>query len=265
MNISTTIAKIADNSLLEGRIAFITGGSSGIGYSIAEAFLNSGVKQLYITGRNKERLDSAIIRLKSLKSNALIEGIVLDNGNTQQIAYVLSDILAASNIDILVNNAGINGGNLFKCSEEDYRNVMDANLMGAIFISRLISEDMIKKGIEGNILNICSSSSLRPAISAYALSKWGMRAFTLGLSKSLIKHGIVVNGVAPGPTATPMLLESEQNNYYLPNNPSKRYAMPEEIANMAVMLVSKMGRLIVGDVIYMTGGAGVITYDDINY
>ena len=114
-------------------------------------------------------------------------------------------------------------------------------------------------------MNICSSSSVRPATTAYTLSKWGIRGYTVGLAKQLIKHGIVVNGLAPGPTATPMLIKDVSNNYSLPNNPSQRYATPDEIANMAVILTSGMGRMIVGDIIYMTGGAGVITVDDINY
>ena len=85
------------------------------------------------------------------------------------------------------------------------------------------------------------------------------------MAKKYIKHNIVVNGLAPGPTATPMLLKNETNNFRLNNNPSGRYALPEEVANFAVILTSQMGRLIVGDIIYITGGAGVITYDDINY
>lgn len=119
--------------------------------------------------------------------------------------------------------------------------------------------------IKGNILNISSSSGIRPAVSAYALSKWGIQGLTLGLAKSLAPYGIVVNSIAPGPTATPMLLGNDIQNINRPRLPSGRYAMPCEIANMAVMLVSEMGRTIVGDTIYMTGGAGLITFDDIDY
>lgn len=93
----------------------------------------------------------------------------------------------------------------------------------------------------------------------------GIRGLTLGLAKSLAPYGITVNGIAPGPTATPMLLEDSQSNITNNSNPIGRYVLPEEIANMAVVLVSSMGRTIVGDMIYMTGGAGIITYDDINY
>ena len=74
-----------------------------------------------------------------------------------------------------------------------------------------------------------------------------------------------MNGLAPGPTATPMLSKDENSDIALANSPIGRYVIPDEIANMAVFLVSSMGKTIVGDVIYMTGGAGLITFDDIQY
>lgn len=77
-------------------------------------------------------------------------------------------------------------------------------------------------------------------------------------------YGIIVNGIAPGPTATRMIFK-ESNTDIAFKNPIGRCAMPEEIANMAVFLVSNMGRSIVGDIIYMTGGSGLITLDDVNY
>ena len=123
---------------------------------------------------------------------------------------------------------------------------------------------MKENNIRGNILNIASSSSLRPAISAYTLSKWGVKGLTLGLAKALASEGITVNGLAPGPTATPML-KTDGNNITNNKIPLGRYIMPEEISNMAVFLVSEMGRSIIGDIVYMTGGAGVVTYEDLNY
>lgn len=262
VNLKTEIVSLANNELLKGRTALITGGTSGIGFAIADAFLGAGAN-VFISGRDKYRIDNAIRNLKDKHLDANIAGLVLNNINIDQTNAALDQILKTCSFDILVNNAGINGGLLNSCSEEEYQNVMDTNLKGAIFITRVIANDMINKGIKGNILNICSSSSLRPANTAYALSKWGMRAYTLGLAKSLIKKGIVVNGIAPGPTVTPMLVKEGISNIYLPNNPSGRYALPEEIANMAVVLTSGMARMIVGDIVYITGGAGIITYDDI--
>ena len=262
--ITTNIISLAPSELLRSRLALITGGTSGIGYSIAEAFLNAGA-DIIITGRDRVRIEKVIQSLNKIRSDAKITGLVLDNSNIEEATITLNKLLETTDVDILVNNAGINGGMLRTCSEDEYQAVMDTNLKGAVFISRIISENMIKKGIKGNILNICSSSSNRPANTAYVLSKWGMRGYTLGLSKTLIKYGIVVNGLAPGPTATPMLLKGDRTDISLPNNPSGRYTLPEEIANMAVVLTSGLGRMIVGDIIYMTGGAGVITFDDINY
>lgn len=168
-------------------------------------------------------------------------------------------------IDILVNNAGLIGGDIRNTSENDFDKILATNLKSVFFLSRFVASDMIKKGIAGNILNIASSSSLRPAISAYTLSKWGIRGLTLGLAKMLAPHGIVVNGLAPGPTATPMLNKIDYSDIALPSNPIGRYVLPEEIAAMALFLCGPQGRTIVGDIVYMTGGAGIIENNDLNY
>lgn len=142
---------------------------------------------------------------------------------------------------------------------------MDTNLKGVFFFSQLVGRYMVDNNIEGNILNIASASSLRPAASVYTLSKVGIKEFTLGMAKSLIPHGVVVNGLAPGPTATPMLIKGEKPNLAIDHNPLGRFALPEEIANMAVILTSNMGRTIVGSIVYMTGGSGTITFEDVQY
>lgn len=168
-------------------------------------------------------------------------------------------------ISILVNNAGVLGGEFGRTTEEKYDEIMDTNLKGAFFLSQIVAHYMVDNHIEGNILNIGSSSSQRPAASAYTLTKWGIRGLTQGMAKSLAPRGIVVNAIAPGPTATPMLIKDPKQGISFERNPIGRYAMPEEIANMAVVLTSGLGRTVVGDMVFMTGGAGVITFDDVNY
>lgn len=169
-------------------------------------------------------------------------------------------------MDILVNNAGISGRAPFREADAaDFDRVLNTNLRGAYLLSSLAARHMIERKIEGNILNVCSSSSLRPAISPYTLSKWGLRGLTLGLAKTLIPHGIVVNGLAPGPTHTPMLVADGYDGLELSSNPAGRYASAAEIANLAVVLVSALGRMVVGDVLYATGGAGTVTFDDMQY
>ena len=131
-------------------------------------------------------------------------------------------------------------------------------------MSKSVAKLWKENDIKGNILNIGSSSSIRPATSVYSMTKWSILGLTKGLAKILSPYGITVNGIAPGPTATPMLMKKRvKENIELPNSPLKRYIVPIEIANMAVFLVSEMGRSIIGDMIFMTGGAGIITYDDI--
>lgn len=265
--IHANISVLGTNELLKGRTALITGGTSGIGLAIAQSFLNSGASVI-ITGRNQEKLDNAIAELSSVTTEGSIKAIVMDNQNVSELPATFGKIVEMTEhkrVDILVNNAGVMGGHISGCDESVYDAVMDTNLKGTFFLSRIVAKHMIEKKIPGNILNIASASSLRPANSAYILSKWGMRALTQGLAKSLIPYGITVNAIAPGPTATPMLKKTASDDLRLPQNPLGRFALPEEIANMAVILTSDMGRTIVGDVIYMTGGGALLTLDDVKY
>lgn len=157
------------------------------------------------------------------------------------------------------------GGGITNTTEEEFDRILSTNLKSVFFLSKMIAAEMVRNGVRGHILNIASSSSLRPAISAYTLSKWGIRGLTQGLAKMLAPHGIVVNGLAPGPTATPMLGKEDYSDIALPTNPIGRYALPEEIASMALFLCSSQGDTIVGDIVYMTGGAGVIENNDLDY
>lgn len=264
-NITPTIVTLAPNELLKGRCALITGGTSGIGYCIAKAFLDSGATVI-ITSRNNERLKTSCEKLAESYKDRIF-GIVLDNTkiNTfEQVFRSAISLVGGRYIDILVNNAGVSGGDIRTTSVTEYDNVMNTNLRGVFFLSKLVGKYMKENRIEGNILNIASSSSLRPAISAYMLSKWGIRGLTLGLARAFTPYGITVNGIAPGPTATPMLLKDTSKG--LANDTILgRYALPEEIANMAVFLVSGLGKTIVGDIVYMTGGSALVSFEGIDY
>ena len=259
------IVTLSPSELLNGRCALITGGTSGIGFEIAKAFMNAGAKVI-VTGRSQEKIDKIVERLQAeTEIKGATFGLELDNTQTSTFEDKFQKALSfVGHIDILVNNAGLVGGNIDVVSEEQYDAILDTNLKGVFFLSKIVAQYMKDNRIQGNILNVASSSSLRPAISAYTLSKWGLRGLTLGLAKMLAPYGVTVNGIAPGPTATPML-HRDANNLTLKANPTGRYALPEEIANMVVVLCSGMGRMIVGDIVYMTGGAGLITVDDIPY
>lgn len=254
--------------MLEGRTALITGGTSGIGYEMAKAFIHAGATCI-ITGRREDKVRQACQKIESkVNKKGYIYGLAWDVTNVKSDRDKFKEVLSMVNgqIDILVNNAGVVGGEIRECSEEKYDAIFDTNVKGTFFLSQLVGNYMKDNGIKGNILNVGSSSSLRPATSAYTMSKWSIRGLTKGLAKILAPYGITVNGIAPGPTATPMLMPNGvKDDIAFPTNPLGRFIMPGEIANMAVFLVSNMGRSIIGDMVFMTGGSGVVTYDDVHY
>lgn len=268
IKVVSQIVTLAPNELLKGRTALITGGTSGIGLEIAKAYVKAGAF-VVVTGRDKDKLKFSCDSINKLSNNSCV-GIQMDNMKVVEFEDKINTILQIignRKIDILVNNAGILTYDTVATENIDkYDRVLDTNLKAPFFLSRIVSRYMIENGIHGNIQNIASSSSLRPAISAYTLSKWGLRGFTSGLAKMLAPYHITVNGLAPGQTLTPMVKNKmEKENISHDNVPLGRFILPEEIANMAVVLVSGMGKAILGDIVYMTGGAGNLTFEDVSY
>lgn len=260
---------VLQGDLLKGRCALITGGTSGIGYAMANRFLAMGASVI-ITGREKERTEQKAKELSAANdAGGRTFALQMDNGDLDGIEEkfkVALEMIGDKKIDILVNNAGTMSRNGFgKISANDIDRILRVNLESALLLSQTAAKYMRENRIQGNILNVCSSSSLRPAVSPYNLSKWALNGLTLGLAKTLIPYGIVVNAIAPGPTATPFLIKDGYDGLELPSLPNGRYATAEEIAGMAAVMVSGMGRTCVGTTIYMTGGAGTITYDDVRY
>lgn len=192
-----------------------------------------------------------------------VKGIVIDVRDVSTLPDKVeqaSSLFGRDCFDILVNSAGVvTHHDFWHTDESEYDAIMDTNAKGTFFMSQTVGRRMVEKGIKGHILNIASSSSLRPAWTPYQMSKWAVRGFTVGLADTLIQDGVIVNAIAPGPTATPMLGKSEGDNIWEPYSPSSRYALPKEIASLAVYLVSGPGDMIVGDTVYMTGGSGVVT------
>lgn len=262
------IVSLAPNQLLKDRTAIITGGSSGIGYEIARAFIDAGAIVI-ITGRNSEKLAQSC-ELLNKRSNGRCFWLQMDNKDVSCFEKKFNEAMSlvpGKKIDILVNNAGVLTYETISTENETtYDSVLDTNLKAPFFLCQLFGHYLIDNQIKGNILNIASSSSLRPASTAYTLTKWGLRGLTLGLARMLAPYGITVNGLAPGQTLSNMVKGVRSSvNISNKNVPLGRFILPEEIANMAVILVSEMGRAILGDIVYMTGGAGNLTYEDMNY
>lgn len=244
--------------LLEGKVALITGGSGGIGFAIAKAFIQQGC-EVIIAGTSEKKLSTYCEKLSGGKAHSLVIDVTDVNSMPEKVRLA-AEKSSAGRLDILVNSAGlVSHSDFYHMTEKEYDSIMDVNAKGTYFMSQAVGKFMIENKIKGHILNVTSSSALRPAWTPYQMSKWAVRGLTLGLADALLPHGIVVNAIAPGPVATPMLGKFEGDSIYNETSPSGRYAMPEEIAQLAVFMVSDMGNLIVGDTFYMTGGSGTIT------
>ena len=243
-----------ESNLLVGKRAFITGGSSGIGFAIAKKFIASGC-EVIIGGSDESKLKKCAEELNCKFLTADLNDI--PNLKEQIINHL-------GVVDILVNSAGYHGVEKFgEITPYEWDKVMNINLRGMYFVCQFVSKVMIKHGTKGHILNVSSASALKPGWTPYEISKRAVNGLTLGFADKLIRYGIVVNGIAPGPTATPMLgkvvdgdLDLEWNA-----NPSGRMSTVEEIANLALFMVSDLGNGIVGDTFFLTGGSGTICID----
>lgn len=249
--------KIHSGQELQGKTALITGGTSGIGLAIAETFLQCGC-QVIVAGSGQEKLD----KVKADWQDK-IKTIKIDVRDVQDMEKKVAAAASLSNhgqIDILVNSAGVSSSlSYLDMTEAEFDKVMEINLKGTYFMSRAVAKHMMERRIQGHILNVSSASSIRPAWSPYHLSKWGIRGLTIGLADLLLPYGIVVNAIAPGPVATPLLGKYDGDSIGNPINPAGRYATPKEIAELAVFMVGRTGDLIVGSSFFITGGGGTIS------
>ena len=138
---------------------------------------------------------------------------------------------------------------------------MDVNLKSMYFACQEVANYMINNKIKGHILNVSSASSAKPGWTPYEISKNAVRALTLGFADKLVKHGIVVNAIAPGPVSTPMLKNMDKEDISWQGNPTGRMSTPAEIANWVVFMASDMGNMIIGDTFFISGGSGTICID----
>lgn len=246
---------IEEKDLLKSKVALITGGSGGIGFAIAESFIQSGCRVI-ITGTNVEKLKGCCLKLGSDSRYLQLELNKVETFKTK----VREASLFWGNIDILVNSAGVfSTKNIFiNVEENEYDNIMSINLKGTYFITQTVANYMIDKQIKGHILMVSSQSALEPAWSPYRLSKCALNGITKGIAQQLLTHGIIVNGIGPGPTATAMQNYEEGESIFSTGNSVGRYTMPEELAVYAKYLVSDMGNMVIGDTLYLSGGRGII-------
>lgn len=244
------------DNILEGKSVLITGGSSGIGFAIAKKCVECGAK-VVITGRDEVRLKEAAGRIGLDRCYYQVWDIA-DTSSIQEELNKCKEHTEAD-IDILVNNAGVAPSKFFGNTDEaEWNRIYNINLKGNFFLTQEIVRQWRLKPFSGykKIINISSQGGFVGATYPYRMVKWDVRGLTEGLGKMLVKDNIIVNGIAPGIVKTAMqeFAMHQGDNLYTNQNPIGRVCLPEEIAELALFLISDTSNFIVGQTIVCDGG-----------
>ena len=244
---------------LKDKVAIITGGSRGIGFATADAFLKEGAKVI-ITASSEETANKAVEKLKEKHPDSVVAGINPDLSNYESVRNAFIDATSKYGcVDILVNNAGVSESTPFTSYTEDaFDKVMDLNVKGVYNSTRAACECMIARG-DGVILSTSSMVSIygQPSGIAYPASKFAVNGLTVSLARELGPKGIRVNAVAPGITETDMMkaVPKEIIDPMIAQIPLRRLGQPEDIANAFVFLASEEASYITGVVLSVDGMA----------
>jgi 3-oxoacyl-[acyl-carrier protein] reductase len=238
---------------LSNRVAVVTGSTRGIGRSIATTLSSCGAR-VAVVGRDKARADEVAAEIGG---GAI--GFACDVLDTTAVAKLVSDVEATfGSLDILVNNAGLTRDNIvMRLRDEDWDEVLDANLRGAFAAIRAASRGMMKRRW-GRIINISSVVGLmgNKGQSNYAASKAGLIGLTKSVAKELASRNILVNAIAPG------FIETEMTAKMTPDAirslegliPLERLGKPGDVAAAVAFLASDLASYMTGQVIVVDGG-----------
>lgn len=244
---------------LRGSLALITGGGSGIGLAIAQAFVDAGAKVI-IAGRREAVLQDAVARLGENASYRVCDLSVL-TGLTTFVENIEQELGA---IDILVNNAGINLKKpALEVSDTEFENILQVNLQAVFALSREVAAKMAARG-KGNILMISSMASQYgiPKVIAYTAAKSGVEGITKALAVEWSPLGIRINCIAPGFIETDMSAKAlnndpERKNRVLARTPMQHLGKPEDVGMAAVFLASRAAKYITGVILPVDGGNAI--------
>ena len=249
---------------LTGRVALVTGGAYGIGFAIAEALAAAGAK-IAFNCRGQSNLERAIAdyAAKGIEAQGYIADVT-DEGQVAELARKIEADLGG--VDILVNNAGvIKRVPMTEMSVEDFRQVVDIDLIGPFVCAKAVIPGMLKKG-HGKIINICSMMSElgRETVSAYAAAKGGLKMLTRNICSEYGEANVQCNGIGPGYSATPQTapLRERQpdgsrhpfDQFIVSKTPAGRWGDPEDLMGPAVFLASDASSFVNGHILYVDGG-----------
>lgn len=248
-NITADISYLQPNARLAGKKIIVTGGGRGLGAAMAIKFVAEGADVL-ISGRNEAKL-------KVVADNIGCKYLAVDVQDTNVLdEFVKEADRILNGADCLVNNAGISlhEPTFFDVTPESFDAQIATNLRGGFFLTQSFARMLLKENRIGNILFVSSETGDTADFRPYGFTKAAVNSMVLGLACLFVEHGIRVNAVAPGVTASDMTGIKSDGNLYLAYNATERVYLPEEVAETACFLLSDASGCISGQVIVCNNG-----------
>ena len=246
LTVNVNIGRLQPGKLLQDRVILITGATGGIGLKMTEACIAQGAKVI-AAGTRQDALDQLERRFEGC-----CRAVRLDMRDIAAFREMLEKAESFFGpVSCLVNNAGISlhEGDMMNVTEETWDAQMDVNLKGPYFLTQAWLEYYRARRMKwGRILMMASDTSGMGSSIPYGLAKAGIASLTRGLAKKLVTEGIRINALAPGTTLTPMTDDFTHGEVCRPTTQGQRALFPEEIAELAVFLLSDLSTCVSGNV-----------------
>lgn len=255
------IVKDGKNTMLDGKVAVVTGGTRGIGYEVVRKYLANGAK-VVLFGSTQETVNDAINKLREENSDWVVDGMCPKLTDAVEVEKAILSVKEKyGRLDILVNNAGISQSTpLYNYTPEEFDEVIDLNVK-AIFYAILPTARIMKEQGGGCIINTSSMVSISGQVSGvgYPTSKFAVNGMTISLARELGKDHIRVNAVAPGVTKTDMVaaLPEQVVEAISAQIPLGRAAEPDEVADAFLYLSSDLASYVSGEILSVDGASRI--------